>query len=356
MMSNRTTRIFPVVVLAAVSSAALGHHSFATHFDFENIIELSGTLTSVEIKSPHSFLGVDVVQDDGSVVNWDIEAHSTALLRRAGITPETLLVGDPIRIRGPRSRRPELNLMFGSELFTSDGGEFETLASIRRPPEYRITDQRDDVSGLERFTGRWLSFVSGQRISDTPLPLNEAGLSARAAYDPQDTPAMNCIPPNLPSILFVPYLYDVRLDGNELLLHHEYFDIERTVMLGSEAPDGSEPDFGQRVGRFTGDAIVIESTNFPPNRAGLAASLELNGNGFDVPSSEQKRFTERYTGNEDGGELTVEYTLEDPVYLSEPYSSEIVFHRVPEDTPMYEFPCDADIATRSTLNAAPREE
>jgi hypothetical protein len=338
-----------------LTSGALAHHSFATHFDFENIIEVSGTLSSVEIRSPHSFLGVNVLQDDGTVVTWDIEAHSTALLRRAGITPETLLVGDPIRIRGPRSRRPELNLMFGSELFTSDGGEFETLSSIRRPPEYRVADTRSGATGIDRLTGRWLGYVPGQQITDTPLPLNDAGRAARLAFDPQDTPAMHCIPPNLPSILFVPYLYDVRLDGSELLLHNEYYGIQRTVTLDSPDPDTSQPEFGQRTGRFENGVLIIESSNFPPNRAGLAASLEPNGNGYDVPSSEQKRFTERYTVNDDGGELTVEYTLEDPVYLAEPYVSRIVFHRVPEDTPMYDFPCDADIATRSTLNAAPRE-
>jgi hypothetical protein len=132
------------------------HHSFATHFDFENIVELSGTLSSAEIRSPHSFLGVAVRQDDGATVIWDVEAHSTALLRRAGITTETLVVGDPITVRGPRSRRPEKNLLFGSELFTSDGRAFETLRSIRQPPTYRIADQRRDVAGINRFTGRWL--------------------------------------------------------------------------------------------------------------------------------------------------------------------------------------------------------
>jgi hypothetical protein len=167
---------------------------------------------------------------------------------------------------------------------------------------------------------------------------------------------MHCIPPNLPSILFVPYLYDVRLNGDELLLHNEYYAIKRTVKLGSPDPDTSTPEFGQRTARFEDGILIVESSEFPPNRAGLAASLEPNGNGFDVPSSDQKRFTERYTVNDDGGELTVEYTLEDPVYLSEPFASRIVFHRVPEDTPMFDFPCDADIATRSTLNAVPREE
>jgi hypothetical protein len=344
-----------LIGLVSYAGSAYPHHSFATHFDFENIIELSGTLSSVEIRSPHSFLGVEVRGSDGRTVTWDVEAHSTALLRRAGITPETLLVGDPIRIRGPRSRRPERNLLFGSELFTADGREFETLNSVRRAPEYRITDTRTGINGIERFAGRWLSFVAGQRISDTPLPLNEAGRAAREAFDPQDTPAMYCIPPNLPSLLFVPYLYDFIVDGDDLLLHHEYYGVDRPVTLGASDPTSLPAEFGARRGRLDGEVLIIETTGFPAMRAGIASNFEPNGNGFDVPSSEQKHFTERYTLNEDGGELTLEYTLEDPVYLSEPFVSQIVYHRVPRDTPMYEFPCDTEISARSTLNAAPRE-
>jgi len=50
--------------------------------------------------------------------------------------------------------------------------------------------------------------------------------------------------------------------------------------------------------------------------------------------------------------LTLEYTVKDPVYLTKPYTANVVWHRMPFDSPIYDFTCDAEIATRSTQNAA----
>jgi len=185
------------------------------------------------------------------------------------------------------------------------------------------------------------------------LPLNEKGLAARAAFDPQNTPAMDCIPSNLPALLFIPYIYEITVNGDEVLFYHEYDAISRPVRLDGTTKNRTRPGFGIRRGWIDGDAIVVETSEFPELRAGLASGWEPNGNGADVPSSEKKHFTERYTVSVDGNELSVEYTLEDPEYLYEPYVSTIVWDRVPDDTPMYGFDCDAEIATRSTLNAAP---
>ncbi len=347
-------RSAPVLVAAFWTSAALAHHSFAANFDSNNVIEISGTLTSVEIRSPHSFFLIDVRHSDGVLDSWEVEAHSTAILRRTGITAETLQVGDPITIRGPRGRRTDKNLMFGADLQMADGRLFQTMSSIVRAPKYRIIDTRTGISVIERFAGRWLSFVAGgQRIADTPLPLNTAGRAAREGFDPLNTPGMQCVPPNIPSILYPPYLYEIVVDGNDLILHHEYYDVERPLTVGAAEANNSPPAFGQRHGRLEDNSLIVESIRFPPMRAGLASNLDPIGNGYDIPSSAEKRITERYTLNEDGGELTIEYTLEDPTYLAELYTSQVVFHRVPNDTPMYEFPCDADISRRSTLNAVP---
>jgi hypothetical protein len=59
------------------------------------------------------------------------------ILRRLGITRDSLKVGDRVTIRGPRSRRPEKLLLFGAEISTARGDRFEMLESIRRPPDTR---------------------------------------------------------------------------------------------------------------------------------------------------------------------------------------------------------------------------
>ena len=78
--------------------------------------------------------------------------------------------------------------------------------------------------------------------------------------------------------------------------------------------------------------------------AGLASAWDPNGNGADIPSSEQKVLVEQYRVSEDGAQLILDYTVSDPAYLDEPYSDRIVWRRMPADSPIHAFECDADIA------------
>ena len=99
--------------------------------------------------------------------------------------------------------------------------------------------------------------------------------------------------------------------------------------------------------------LVIESAGFPEHPAGLASDWDRVGRGRNMPGSAQKRFVERYTASDDGTTLVLDYTLEDPVYLSEPFTARVEWDRLSDDAPICEFDCDADIATLSTLNAVP---
>ena len=63
-----------------------------------------------------------------------MEAHAVPILRRLGIDRDTLKVGDTVTFRGPRSRRPEKLLLFGAQIETASGLQFEMLNSIRKAP------------------------------------------------------------------------------------------------------------------------------------------------------------------------------------------------------------------------------
>ena len=340
-------------LLLAISPGTNAHHSFATHYDGTNIVEISGTLSAVKMRSPHSFFEVDVVTESGETESWEVEAHAVPILRRLGVNRDTLKVGDSVTIRGPRSRRPEKLLLFGAQIETGNGEKFEMLDSIRKAPENRISDTREGIEGVERLTGSWMTFITGQRVAESPMPLNEAGIEARENFDPLVNPASDCVPPNLPSLLMIPYIYEITHYRNTVTIFHEYGRLSRQVRLDATEPNVTDPQFGRRTGRFENDTLIIESRDFPALRAGLASGWEPNGNGADIPSSAQKVLIERYTVNPDGSELTVNYTVSDPAYLTEPYSAQIVWHRIPEDSPIYEFDCDAEIALRSTQNAVP---
>ncbi len=111
------------------------------------------------------------------------------------------------------------------------------------------------------------------------------------------------------------------------------------------------PAFGRRISRIEGDTLIVESTGFAADAAGLASDWDANGRGTNIPSSDQKRLIENYTISDDGQILTLDYTVQDPIYLTEPYTDRMEWQRLREDAAIYEFECDTEIATRSTLNA-----
>lgn len=348
--------VFLAAFLMVVSLAANGHHSFATHYDGSNIVEISGTLSAVKMRSPHSFFEVDVISPGGETETWEVEAHAVPILRRLGINRDTLKVGDSVTIRGPRSRRPEKLLLFGAQIETGSGEHFEMLDSIRKAPENRISDTREGVEGIDRLAGTWMTFITGQRVAESPMPLNQAGIEARENFNALVNPASDCVPPNLPSLLMIPYIYEISSYRNTVTIFHEYGRLSRQVRLGAAEPNVTDPQYGKRTGRFENGALIIESSGFPALAAGLASGWEPNGNGADIPSSEQKKLIEHYTVNADGSVLTLEYTVSDPAFLTEPFSAQVVWHRIPDDSPIYEFDCDAEIASRSTNNAAVLEQ
>ena len=221
------------------------------------------------------------------------------------------------------------------------------------------SDLSADVSLFELLSGRWgrsSGGGSGSRLGDSPLPLNQAGLDARANYDARNTPAMECISPGLPSLLSVPYLYEIQASEQGVVFRHEYQAVYRAVDWEVETfgPDPREL-FGTRTGRVDGDTLIVESYGFPADAAGLASDWDPNGLGANVPSSEQKQLTERYTVSQDRQNLILDYTVQDPVYLTEPYEGRIEWQRLVDDAPIYDFECDVSIASQSTLNAPVKE-
>lgn len=137
--------------------------------------------------------------------------------------------------------------------------------------------------------------------------------------------------------------------GEGLRLQHEYFEILRTVRLDGQATkvDSTEM-YGTAVARVEDDAIVIESTGFPNLEGGFASDFDPNGVGTDIPSSDQKKFTERYTVSDDGLALTAEYTIEDPTFLTATFSNSTVWKHLADGTELVPFECDSEMAAQST--------
>lgn len=355
MTRGKTALLLSAAATMLAAEPVTAHHSFATHYLIGQSMEITGVVSEASLRNPHSFFTLEVMTEDG-VVEWEVEAHAIPLLRRIGIDAETIRPGDTITVVGPPPRG-DRRVTFGSQIILADGRQFALLGDGLAGNLTRYlaesVDTQTDGTVLRRMAGRWgvITPPGTQVIGETPLPLNEAGRAARAGYDPLDTPAMDCIPPNIPSLFFAPYVFEVQVSGPQPVFFYEYQGLTRPLSF-TEAVAAPE-EFGLRRARIEGDALVIESAGFSEHPAGLASDWDRIGVGRNVPGSEQKRLVERYTVSDDRTTLVLDYTLEDPVYLSEPFASRVEWDRLTDDAPIYGFDCDAAIATRSTLNAAP---
>ena len=80
------------------------HHSFASEFDADRPVMLTGVITMVEFINPHSWIHIAVSLDDGTVETWEIEGGTPNTLFRRGINDSTLPLGAEVRVEGYRAR------------------------------------------------------------------------------------------------------------------------------------------------------------------------------------------------------------------------------------------------------------
>lgn len=114
-----------VVLLAA---PALAHHS-AVMFDDQKEVTVSGTVKEFQYTNPHSWLLVDVTNDDGTVTTWGFEAEGPSTLTRAGIRKSDFAPGTKITITGNpmRDGRPAAAWIKATR---GDGKEFDPRAGF----------------------------------------------------------------------------------------------------------------------------------------------------------------------------------------------------------------------------------
>ena len=97
---NRLPRLAAVVVFClAVVPGVSAHHS-QSEYDLKSKVDVQGTVTKVEWRSPHAWIYLDVINDKGEKVNWSFELPSPVTLMRRGWTRDSLKPGDRIKVSG----------------------------------------------------------------------------------------------------------------------------------------------------------------------------------------------------------------------------------------------------------------
>jgi len=86
--------------LLCSGAALVAHHSFSTEYDGTRTFKFKGTVSKVEWTNPHVRFYVDVVDETGKAVTWNMELASPSALARNGWTSRTLKVGDQVAVEG----------------------------------------------------------------------------------------------------------------------------------------------------------------------------------------------------------------------------------------------------------------
>lgn len=121
-----------LLAVAAQPVTVAAHHSFASEFDADRPISLRGAVTQVEFINPHSWIHIEVTNDDGTKVAWEVEGGTPNTLFRKGINDSTLPAGTLIVVDGYRARDGS-NRMSGRDVTFADGRK--VFLSGSAPPQ-----------------------------------------------------------------------------------------------------------------------------------------------------------------------------------------------------------------------------
>src|ERR1051325_5677194 len=99
-------RLFILALMVATLSAltAYGHHSFAGTYVEDKTVRLEGTVAEFNIRNPHSFISIEVIDKDGKATRWGGEWGGVTQLSQGGVNRFTLKIGDKIMIDGAPAR------------------------------------------------------------------------------------------------------------------------------------------------------------------------------------------------------------------------------------------------------------
>ncbi len=101
---RRTVVLIIAIALLAGGTVAYAHHSYAATYDTNEQIKLEGKVVQFVFRNPHSFVHIQAPDQKGVSQRWAVEWAGTSQLGNAGVTRETLKVGDDIVIVGRPSR------------------------------------------------------------------------------------------------------------------------------------------------------------------------------------------------------------------------------------------------------------
>lgn len=354
------TNLFLLLTMGLSVHAAQAHHSFPSEFDGDVQGEISGTITRVWFRNPHVRYRLAVTAEDGSVEEWDVQTTSVTSIRRAGWTPETLMVGETVRIWGDMGRnRTKKIFMRGVE--KEDGTELLPSGPTRdRGDRDRVTADADKYYGYSKvnddhpydISGRWRNNYKFQLTVDDlepkPTPFSDAGRRKFAATEPWHDTVLRCLPLGLPRVFGSPYNMEIVDAGTHYMLIYQQNNTPRRIWMDGRQAAADLPltSMGFSVGRWEDDVLVIETTRLSEGTLD-GSLLPMDGEGT--------RIVERWEMTDGGLAMDRIMTIHDPNY-TEPLIRRRGSARAESVEIVEQAPCDPDGYYRDLLETGKLRE
>jgi hypothetical protein len=201
-------------------------------------------------------------------------------------------------------------------------------------PAPKTADGKPDVSGLWQPGPQYVENIAKDlKPEDIPFrPWAEALYQHRRDTLSKEDPTGWCNPGGVPRSDAVPYPFKIvpAAGGGELMILYEAVHSYRQIFMDGRAlPKDPNPNWlGYSVGRYEGDALVVESSGFVEN-----SWLDNNGH----PGTESLHVTERFK-RKDFGHMDIEATIDDPKTYTKPWTVTIPLKLLP-DTELLEYIC-----------------
>jgi hypothetical protein len=179
----------------------------------------------------------------------------------------------------------------------------------------------ESIAKLPELSGLWeIAGGGGARAAVEPpslTPPYAARLreyqAAQARGEIQDTPAANCVPNGMPSIMTQPYPIELLMTPGKVTILIEAYSQRRQIFTdGREQPEDPDHTFnGHSDGHWEGDTLVVDTVGFTP-----ATGL----NNFATRHSDKMRIVERMRLTAPNM-LQIETTVHDSEALTKPWTS-----------------------------------
>jgi hypothetical protein len=330
-----------VLCLFLIFTPALHAHHSDVGIDMDSILAINGKVLDFNWRYPHVYMIIEAANEQGELIEWEVQLGSISILMRRGWTADTLQQGDQVRVGvHPRANGQPYAIM---ETLDKDG-------ALRFNSDIQIPDGSAISTSV---AGKWLADESS--YPDYPggydglfralLPLNDKAKQAVADFDPMssENPEAQCAGRPTPGAFVSSNIYLMEIEvlegENIVMINSERDAEERTVYMDGRPHPDQQTLFskGHSIGYWEDDTLVVDTANFSFHRSPYQ---------FGVPSSALKHVTERYRLNENGTRLEAEFILEDPEYLTEPMSHSRSLIYSPDWAMNMNNKCDPESASR----------